>query len=126
MQSQKPPPQTTASAKYNLAFILLIGSTVLHLILGALFGPDVIAWAWLVSLLIPLYVAIKTKSSGLSKVVIFCILFTYVLLIAYTIFANFYYFPKKRDKWEKEIETMSEEIRIKMEGERPREPQQEQ
>ena len=81
--------------KYNVSFLLFVGTTVLHLILGALCmtyrsSCETIPWSWLVSLSIPLYIAIQTKTSRLSKIVVFCILALYILVLAMFISNRFY------------------------------------
>ena len=78
---------------YNISFMTLIGTTALHLILGALAatyrgGPtEALMWSWVISLLIPLHLAIKTRTSGLSKGVIVCVLAVYTLVAAQNISA---------------------------------------
>ena len=97
--------------KYNLSFIILVGTTVLHLILGALAetyrggATDALVWSWFISLLIPLYFAIKTRASGLSKGVIACVFVVYTLVavqcVSMYMWRN-YQFPKEAIEREKE------------------------
>ena len=69
------------SHKFNISFLLLIGMTALYLILGA-YGQSAVMYkvelSWVVALLIPLYIAINTKTSILSKGVVCCILVLYI------------------------------------------------
>ena len=71
--------------EYNMSYILLVGVTIFHLILGTFYDQsptvrDKVVLSWAVSLLIPVYIAVKTRNSVLSKGVICCILILYFFL----------------------------------------------
>ena len=92
------------SQKYNLSFILLVGTTILHLMLGAV-TSDTLIVSWLISLLIPLHIAIKTRTSGLSKVVILCVAVLYIAIGGDFFYRIYYVRPAQqaKDKMEYEV-----------------------